>query len=192
MADPASTEGFVTLARVLKTQGRRGEVAVEAFADPGRFTAGLKLLALSENGERRDLSLVEAWPHKGHVVLRFGGIDSISDAEQLIGCQLQVLQSERPPLEQGWTYVGDLVGCTVFDGDREIGAVEDVQAGAGEAPLLILRAGNREISLPFADAYLREVHIAAKRITMALPEGMLELDAPLTAEEKAQQHKRSK
>src|SRR5580698_1324486 len=185
MADPASTEGFVTLARVLKTQGRRGEVAVVAVAFQGRFTAGLKLLALSENGERRDLSLVEAWPHKGHVVLRFGGIDSISDAEQLIGCQLQVLQSERPPLEQGWTYVGDLVGCTVFDGDREIGAVEDVQAGAGEAPLLILRAGNREISLPFADAYLREVHIAAKRITMALPEGMLELDAPLTAEEKA-------
>jgi 16S rRNA processing protein RimM len=190
MADPKTSEGFMTLARVLKTQGRHGEVAVEIYSNvPDRFASGMRLLVSEASGPRRELVLDEAWPHKGQLVLKFAGIDSISDAEKLIGCQLQVPRSERAQLEAGWTYVSDLIGCAVFDGDREIGIVEDVRSGAGEAPLLIVRAGKREIELPFAEAYVEEVDLRRKKITMALPEGMLELDAPLTAEEKAQQKK---
>jgi 16S rRNA processing protein RimM len=185
MAEPKASESFITLARVLKTQGRHGEVAVETFSDvPGRFAAGMKLFVSSP---RHELSVDEVWPHKGHLVLKFTGIDSISDAEKLVGCELQVPQSERAQLEDGWTYVADLVGCEVFDGERRVGIVEDVQAGAGEAPLLIVRADKREIDIPFAEAYVQEVNIRGKRIQLTLPEGMLELDAPLTAEEKTQQ-----
>jgi len=61
---------------------------------------------------------------------KFAGIDSISDAEAMIGCELQVPLAERAELEPGWAYVSDLVGCTVFDGDHEIGQVHDVQFGA--------------------------------------------------------------
>ena len=191
MAEPESTEDFITLARVLKTQGRRGEVAVETYSDvPGRFTAGMRLWALSENGERRELSVDEVWPHKGHAVLKLAGFDSISDAEKLIGWALQVPQSERASLEPGWTYVSDLIGCEVFDGDRALGSVEDVQAGAGEAALLIVRAGKKEISIPFAEAYVRKVDIGRRQIKMALPNGMLDLDAPLSNEEKAQQKRK--
>lgn len=190
MAEPKTSEGFITLARVLKTQGRHGEVAVETYSNvPDRFAPGMRLLVSEASGPRRELLLDEAWPHKGQLVLKFAGIDSISDAEKLIGCELQVPRSERAQLEPGWTYVSDLIGCGVFDGNREIGIVEDVQSGAGEASLLIVRAGNREIELPFADAYIQEVDLRRKKITMALPEGMLELDSPLTAEEKAQQRR---
>lgn len=184
-------ESYITLARVLRTQGRHGEVAAQTSTRvPNRFTSGMRLFARSEDGTRQELSVIDAWPHKGHLILKFAGIDSISQAEELIGCELQVPQSERAPLEQGWTYVGDLVGCTVFDGEREIGELEDVQSGAGEAPLLIIRAGEKEIEVPFAEAYLRSVDLSSKKILMALPDGMLELDAPLTAEEKARQQRK--
>lgn len=185
MAEPDA--GFITLAKVLKTQGRRGEVAVATQSDAGRFSAGMRVFASADGRTRRALAVEEAWPHKGHLVLKFDGIDSISEAEELVGCELRVLESERAQLEPGWTYVSDLIGCEVFDGDREIGRVEDVQTGAGEAPLLLVQAGKRRIEVPFAEAYLQEVNAARKQIRMALPEGMLDLDAPLTAEEKAQQ-----
>ena len=188
MAEPEAAAGFITLAKVLKTQGRRGEVAVEIYSDvPGRFSAGMKVLASPDHETRRELSITEAWPHKGRLVLKFDGIDSISEAEELVGCELQVLETERAQLEAGWTYVSDLIGCEVFDGDRAIGRVEDVQSGAGEAALLIVQAGKRVIEIPFAEAYLREVDAVGKQIKMTLPEGMLDLDAPLTAEEKARQ-----
>jgi 16S rRNA processing protein RimM len=79
------------------------------------------------------------------------------------------------------------VGCVVFDGDREIGQVQDVQFGAGEAPLLIVKAGASQYEVPYAEAYLKNADLEHQKIYMTLPEGMLELNAPLTAEEKEQQ-----
>jgi 16S rRNA processing protein RimM len=179
---------FITLARVRKTQGRRGEVAVELHSDvPDRFQVGLKLFALAQDGSRRELQIEELWPHKGLLVLKFVGIDSISDAEGLIGCELQVPRGERAQLESGWNYVSDLIGCVVFDGGTEIGKIEDVQFGTGEAPLLIVGAGTKRYEIPYAEAYLKSVDLEHKQISMQLPEGMLELNAPLTAEEKQQQ-----
>ncbi len=149
----------------------------------------MRLWALPKDGDgpRRELRIEELWPHKGHLVLKFEGVDSISDAEILIGCELQVPASERSKLGPGWVYVSDLVGCDVFDGDREIGRVQDVQFGAGEAPLLIVKAGTSEYEIPYALAYLKGADLEQKKICMILPAGMLELNAPMTAEEKAQQ-----
>jgi 16S rRNA processing protein RimM len=124
--------------------------------------------------------------------LKFQGVDSISDAEALLRCELQVPRAERAELEPGWTYVSDLTGCAVLDGDREIGTVEDVQFGAGEAPLLIVQGKPQgkpkaPYEIPFAEAYLVGVDLSARQIRMKLPEGILEINAPLTEEEKREQ-----
>jgi 16S rRNA processing protein RimM len=156
----------------------------------------MRLWALPGDGPRRELEIEELWPHKGHLVVKFAGVDSISDAEALIGSELQVPSRERSKLDPGWVYISDLVGCAVFDGDREIGQVEDVQFGAGEAPLLIVNAGSdagsKEYEIPYAEAYLASADIEHKKIWMKLPEGLLEVNAPLTAEEKEQQKISSK
>jgi 16S rRNA processing protein RimM len=184
-------EEYITLARVLKTQGRRGEVAVEVHSDiPDRFVEGMRLFALDANDQRRELKVEEVWPHKGHLVLKFEGIDSISEAETLIRCELQVPRSERADLEPGWNYIHDLEGCTVFDGGHEIGRIEGVQFGAGEAPLLIVRGEAKQpYEIPFAEAYLESLDLGRKELLMRLPEGMLEINAPLSAEEKREQNK---
>ena len=177
---------FITLARVVKTQGRHGEVAVEVLSDvPDRFVQGMKLHALGPDGGRREIQVEGFWPHKALLVLELAGIDSITAAEALLGCELQVPRAERAELEPGWNYVSDLAGCVVLDGEREIGEVRKVEFGAGEAPLLVVvAAGSKEYEIPFAEAYLKRVDLAARRIEMALPEGMLEVNAPLTEEEK--------
>jgi 16S rRNA processing protein RimM len=175
---------------VVKTQGRRGEVAVETYSDiPGRFASGMRLLALPrEPAGRRELEVEELWPHKGLLVLKFEGVDSISEAEALVGCELQVPSGQRSGLQAGWSYVSDLVGCAVLDRGREIGRIEDVQFGAGEAPLLVVRdAAARVFDVPYAEAYVDSVDVQGKQVRMNLPEGLLEVNAPLTAEEKREQ-----
>ena len=186
---------FITLARVVKTQGRHGEVAAEMHSDvPGRFAEGMKLFALGKAQDtRRELEVEDLWPHKGLVVLKFRGVDSMNDAELLIGSELQVPITERAELERGWTYVSDLIGCTLFDHAREIGRIEDVQFGAGEAPLLIVaNSAGKKFDVPLAEAYLESVDIAQRQVRMNLPEGMLDINAPVTAEEKQEQQSERK
>lgn len=186
-SDPSGD--FITLALVVKTQGRVGEVAVELHSAAERFAEGMKLFALGKDeGARRELEVDDVWPHKGLLVLKFRGVDSISDAEVLIGAELQIPSAERADLEQGWTYVSDLIGCIVVDRGSEIGRIEDVEFGAGEAPLLIVANGvGKKFDVPFAEAYLEGVNIAQRQVRMNLPEGMLEINAPVTPEEKQEQ-----
>ena len=182
------------MARVLGPQGRRGEVLAELHTDfPERFDERRSLWGLAADGSRRELQLEEHWFHKGGVVLKFAGVDSINDAERLKGWEVQVPGEERTKLEQGSAYVSDIVGSDVWinNGQRFLGRVSDVQFGAGEAPLLVVKlpvcAVQNEVLLPFAEEFVKKFDVAGKRIDMEVPEGLLEVDQPLSAEEKQRQ-----
>jgi 16S rRNA processing protein RimM len=177
----------------VKPQGRRGEVAADLHTDfPELFETRRHLFALAPNGTRRDLELQEHWGHKGRVILKFAGVDDISDAETLVGHEIQISRDERASLDPGAIYVSDLQGCAIVvvetKGEHVIGRVADVMFGAGEAPLLVVRenadATGKEYLIPFAEEYVVSTDLPGKRIVLDLPEGMLELDAPLSAEEK--------
>lgn len=179
---------------MLRPQGRRGEVLAELHTDfPERFAERNTLWCLAPDGSRRELQLEEHWFHKGGVVLKFAGVDSIGDAERLAGCEVQVPQEQRTNLEEGAAYVNDIVGSDVWinGGERFLGRVSEVRFGAGEAPLLVVKlpvcATQNEVLLPFAEAYVKKLDAGSKRIDMELPEGLLDVDAPLTEEEKQRQ-----
>ena len=70
---------------------------------------------------------------------------------------------------------------------RGIVHIKEASFVAGEAPLLVVREGKREYLIPLAQEFLGRMDTAAKRIEMELPEGMLELDAPLSKDEKRSQ-----
>ena len=185
------TGEFVTIARVQKTQGRIGEVFAELFTDfPELFEQRHHLFVQSEKGDRRELELEDHWFHKGGVVLKFQGIETISDAESLLRGEVQIPRQDRAPLEEGATYVSDLVGCELFEmsGDepRRIGIVSDVDFSAGEAPLLVVQ-GDREYLVPYVESFVKSSDFTAKRIEMVLPEGLLEVDAPLSKAERERQ-----
>jgi 16S rRNA processing protein RimM len=181
---------------VVKPQGRRGEVAVELLTDfPERFDQRRELSALAADGQRRTLQVENLWPHKGRLVMKFAGIETIDAAEQLAGCELQIPASERAQLDPGSAYVHELIGCRVIASEeksveREVGTIAGVQFGAGEAPLLLIKEGERELMVPFAQAYVVDLDVKTQIIRMRLPEGMLSLDAPLSEEEKREQSRK--
>ena len=93
------------------------------------------------------------------------------------------------------TMPGDSVTVTnwykqnVYDSsNNKIGEIEDVQFGAGEAPLLVVQAKEPRSKLPyeipFAEAFLERLDLERKQVWMKLPEGLLEVNAPLAKDEK--------
>jgi 16S rRNA processing protein RimM len=98
----------------------------------------------------------------------------MTDSESLIGSELQIPMAERAKLDEGATFISDLVGVKVFDRGREVGQIQDVRFGSGEAPTLVVQ-GEKEVLIPYAAAFIKSLDVAGKRLEMELPEGLLEL-----------------
>ena len=175
------------LARIRRTQGRKGEVFADILTDfPEKFAERRQLWLLREKAPAapaREVELIAHWPHKGGIVLHFAGIDSISAAETLIGFIVTIPREQRVQLGEDEAYVGDLIGCTLVDvaGSEPavVGEIEDVDRTAGPVALLVVRAAGKadEILVPFAKSYLRKIDLGARRVEMALPEGLIDLNA---------------
>jgi len=191
MPDVYAPDDYVLLARLIRTQGRHGEILAEILTDfPQRFAQQPQVWLLSPTGSAAPRAAVveRSWPHKGRIVLKFAGLDSMNDAEPLRGWQVAVLRAQRMPLEQDAVYIGDLVGCHVIDeaaGGADLGPVLDVARGEnGSADLLVLGKVD-ELLIPFAKNYVVSIDLAGRCLRMRLPAGLTALNAPPTEEERA-------
>jgi 16S rRNA processing protein RimM len=178
------------LARIRRPQGRKGEVFAELLTDfPERFAERRRLWLVAESARgaapgsaARPVELTAHWLHKGGVVLKFAAVDSISNAEALAGLVVAIPRADRAPLGEGEAYISDLVGCTLVDvagaEPATVGVIEDVDRASGPVALLVVKGAAGEILIPFAKSYLRRIDIAGRRVEMALPEGLVDLNAP--------------
>ena len=167
---------FATIARIRRPQGRRGEVAAELYTDfPDRFDAGSHVSLWMNGQPRQDRELEDAWPHKGGMILKFAGVDSINDAEKLAGWEIQVPVSERIALEGAAVYVSDLIGCKVIERGVELGTVEGIDDRTG-TPVLSVRTPQGELLIPFATEICTVIDTVRGVVEVELPEGLRELN----------------
>jgi 16S rRNA processing protein RimM len=181
---------YVTVARVLRPHGRRGEVAAEVLTDfPQRLTklASVELYNpkahTAPNGGRptRVLSCWLSHSRGGQAIFHFQGSNSIDDAKRLVGLEVQIPLADRLPLPGGSYYVSDLTGCEIVDRDGgSVGRVVNVEfigEGVAGTPNLVVNSPRGEILIPLAEDICIEIDVAAKRIAVALPEGLRDLNA---------------
>ena len=165
---------WVTLALLGKTRGNRGEVtAVPLASKPERYEQ-LREVYLFGDGQKYEVE--SAWFHGSVLVLKFRGIDSISDAETLSGCEVRVPHSQRMPLDAGEYYQSDLVGCRVIE--RATGNLLGLVTGFEEAGGAGLLAVGPDMLIPFARSICVEIDIPGRRILVDLPTGLKDLNQP--------------
>ena len=123
------------------------------------------------------LVVERAWFHKEQVIFKFQGVDSIGQAEPLVGADVCVPMAERSALEEGEYYQSDLIGCEVADASgRVLGIIEDWQEYGGPPLLAIRTPTGKELLIPFAKSICKRIDLAAKRMEVELPEGLEELE----------------
>ena len=169
--------GFVTIARLVRPRGNKGELLVELESDDCGVLSSFSEVQLWDGVTRRlPARILEAWPHKGRVVVKLEDVDTIERAESLAGWEIQIPLAQRSPAPQGRFYISDLVGCSVVDrrSNRLVGEVTGIMETGG-TPLLEVHGPEREILVPFATAICVEVDTAGRVIRADLPEGLEEL-----------------
>lgn len=165
---------LVAIAKIAKPRGIKGEVAAAVLTDfPERFEGLEDVIAILENGERRELKIEEHWFQNERIVLKFARVDSVEAAEDLRNAEICVPESEAVELESDEFYDWQLEGCDVVTTDDvPIGNVRKLMRTGGTENLVV--DGEREYLIPFAESICIEVDVEKKRIVIDPPEGLLD------------------
>ena len=183
-SNSVSAEKFtgVTLARILRPRGLRGEVTAEILTDFPERLPKLREVWLSDGRNApRLVRLQRCWlssSRGGQAIFHFADIDSIEEAEGLRGLEVQVPIEQRSQLAAGNYFVSDLVGCEVWEAGASsaLGSVRDVEFTGGAAPLLAIDTRDGEILVPLAVEFCVRIDVKSKHIDVALPDGLRDLN----------------
>jgi 16S rRNA processing protein RimM len=174
---PEESFSLITIARIVRTRGNRGEVLVESFTDfPDRFDE-LEQVWLEFANQRLEKAKLEfTWEHKGRRILKFAGIDTISSAERLLGCLVQIPREQAVQLPEGTYFDHDLIGCSVEDSQgRPLGVVKDILHISGNNQLVV-KDLDKEFLIPAVENICTRISIGKKRIIVDPPEGLMDLN----------------
>ena len=173
----AAWDEMVLVGRIARPHGLRGHVVVNPETDfvEERFTSGATMWTRSDRGDEA-LTISSARVQNGRPVIGFAGFASSEDVERLAGLELRVPEESLQSLAAGAYYQHQLVGCGVETvTGTPVGTVVRVDGGAGGS-LLAVAGARGEILIPLAQHICVEVDVAARRITVDPPDGLLELN----------------
>ena len=153
--------------------GVKGAVRVLPETDsPERFLGLKKAFLGRDDDDLREVEVAWAKPRVRDVVVKFVGIDSPEEAEELRDLRIWVPREEALPLEEDSYYIPDLLGMEVVTEEGEfLGTLEDVWSLPANDVYIVRREG-RELLLPATGEVVREVNIKARRMVVRLLEGL--------------------
>ena len=159
----------VIVGKIVNTHGIKGELKVNVSTDfiEERFQKGKHLL-IDDHGTMVDMTVATHRIHKGHVLVSFVDFQDINKVEKYKGCTVYAYKDETL-LNDGEYYVGDLIGCEVYNRGMLIGTLKDVQLYEHHDVLVV--SGTQKILIPYVDAFVKNEDIENKRIDVELIEG---------------------
>jgi 16S rRNA processing protein RimM len=175
---PMLEEWNLTVGEIVAPFGRVGEVKVRLETDfPDRF-ARLKQVCLRRaDGEAHLWDVQSARLHKGQILLKLRGVDSIDDAEVLRSRLVQVRGRDAVRLPANEFYIHDVLGSEVVTADgRALGRLTSVIQGSAN-DVFVVGQGKSEILLPVVRDVVRQVDTVNRRIVVTPTPGLLPEDA---------------
>ena len=166
---------LVLVGRVARAHGNKGQVIVNPDTDfpEERFRVGEVVLVGSEGTPRR---IEQVRFHQGRPVVALEGIATMNDAEGLAGAELKVPAGDAAALPEGTFYHYDLIGCEVFDTAGRLAGTVSAIEGTMEMSRLVVAGSHGEVLVPLVADICVTIDVAARRIVIDPPDGLLELN----------------
>jgi len=170
---------LLVVGRVGRAHGLRGEVLVDVRTDSPELRLAPGALLATDPADVGPLKVATGRVHSGRLLLHFDGVADRTAAQALRGVLLlaEVDPDALPEEDDEW-YDHQLVGLDAVLGDGEaVGHVREVLHLPGHDVLAVARPDGTEVLVPFVTEIVPDVDLAANRLVITPPPGLLE--APL-------------
>ncbi|MCI6610183.1 MAG: ribosome maturation factor RimM [Ezakiella sp.] len=162
---------LVEIGKIIAPFGLKGEFKIVPktydFDQYFNFTE-LTIFGYEESFEIKDIRVI-----KNQICLKLNGIDSIAQAEKLVGLPIYANEDEfKDNLEEDEFLVSDLVGLDVFIEDSQVGTVKDVLNGPAQ-DVLVITNKIEETMVPFVRQIVKSLDIKNNRIYISKIEGLI-------------------
>lgn len=165
---------FYNVGKVVNTHGIKGEVRVMPTTDfvDERFKAGEDLYLQRKDG-RLKLTVEAARRHKGFILVKFAGYDSINDVQGFRDHELQVSGADQQPLEEGQYYYHQIIGLTVQTVDGQVlGTIKEILSPGANDVWVVDRPHKKDLLLPVIDDVVKKVDLEKQVVIVELMEGL--------------------
>ncbi len=159
---------------VVGVHGLRGELKVAPHTPASDSLISARSIFLRDRNGAIELYVPQrSAPHKGNLLLRLEGVESVEQARMLVGFSVLMQQVDLPQLPVGRYYWHQLQGLAVFDRQRgDIGFLQGIFSTAAH-DIYEVNGPFGEVLIPVVDQFIIEVDLDGKRIQVDLPEGLI-------------------
>lgn len=165
---------YVTVGRILRPHGIRGELRMAPDTDFPERLAGLGEAVLLKDGRSTAVRVEHIRPHGREALIKLAGVDSIEQAETWRGAEVAVPRAATPVLPAGRHYVFEIIGLRVqTDAGEELGRVTEVLR-TGSNDVYVVQGAGREYLIPAISSVVLTIDPAAGRLVIRPLPGLLD------------------
>ena len=166
---------YLEIAKIVATQGIRGEVRCQYYCDAPEVLCEFDTLYLDKG--KTEVHVSRAFPHKNLVILKLDGVDSIEDAQKYIGKMLY-LNRDDAELPEDTYFIRDIIGLEVRDAETgEIyGKVSEIYQNGAADVYSIKKDDGTELMFPYIDEVVKKIDVEGGLILITPLDGLFEME----------------
>lgn len=172
-----AVSGFVTIGKVVKAHGLKGEIGLKSDTDsPDLFNRLERIYVKSPGRYPKRYGLLRSRDYSNLILLQLEEVYSRDQAKEMINSEIWVRKKDLPERDPDDIFISELVGCWVYSLDKELlGSIQEVLLYPGQEIWRIKGWKTGEFLFPVVEEFIQELDIEAQKIIIDPPPGLMEL-----------------
>lgn len=165
---------YLIIGKTISVQGNKGELKIMPLTDDITRFERLNTVYLDISGELKLFQIENVWYHKNNIIIKFAGIDSIEDAQNIRNCYIKINREEAIELPPGHFFIFELIGCQVFTVDGNyLGRINDILKTGSNDVYVVEQENKKQIYIPAIKDVVKEIDLENKLVKIKLIEGLI-------------------
>ncbi|MBU4350526.1 ribosome maturation factor RimM [bacterium] len=168
------SDEFITIGKVVSTQGNKGEVNVLPLTDSIDRFKNLATVFLRNNHGQAILNIEKIRIKEDMAILKLKDIENIEEAKTIVGSFLEVERKNAVKLPKDAYFIFEIIGLEVYtENNVFLGKVENVISTGSNDVYVVKRKDKEELFIPAIHDVVKNIDLEKKRITINIVDGLI-------------------